>query len=157
MSVRTFVIATLALIAYAFGPTFNISIDPLHTGLTVTTYAAEETTTSTPVTVAEPTTVSHETYPVLNPNPALTSTQRAAIVDCDTDTDCVTKNPRVIPDVYTIDDYLRVWGDNIQFPTLGNCDSVDWFAQDGDGRWFVPFDANHDGFIDCGSDVELGS
>lgn len=37
------------------------------------------------------------------------------------------------------------------------CDNVDWTARDADGRPFVPFDANGDGFIDCTSDVELGA
>lgn len=37
------------------------------------------------------------------------------------------------------------------------CDNVDWTARDADGRQFVPFDANGDGFIDCTSDVELGA
>ena len=98
-----------------------------------------------------------ESLPQVNPNPSLTVEQRAAIVPCTSDTDCVVKNPRIIPDVYTIDDYIRVYGDNVQFPTIGDCSRVDWLSQDGDGRWLVPTDLNHDGFINCDSDLELGS
>jgi hypothetical protein len=37
------------------------------------------------------------------------------------------------------------------------CFGIDWDELDIDGRRFTPFDANHDGVIDCDSDIELGA
>jgi hypothetical protein len=37
------------------------------------------------------------------------------------------------------------------------CDNIDWRQTDGDGSPLIPFDANEDGYIDCQSDIELGS
>jgi hypothetical protein len=42
-------------------------------------------------------------------------------------------------------------------PTIGDCSRVDWTAVDVHGRPFVPIDLNHDGFINCVSDLELGA
>lgn len=78
-------------------------------------------------------------------------------ISCTTDTDCVTKYPEIIPDEYTIDDYLRVHGDTPHFPTIGDCTTVDWLSQDEDGRPFTPVDLNNDGAIDCDSDYEMGA
>lgn len=87
-----------------------------------------------------------EAYTVPSPQPL-----------CDTDMDCVTKFPTLIPDANTIDAYLTVYGDSPQFPTKGDCSSVDWLAQTDTGEWFVPTDLDHDGYINCNSDSELGA
>jgi hypothetical protein len=42
-------------------------------------------------------------------------------------------------------------------PTTGDCSRVNWTATDTDGRPFVPVDLDNDGFISCGSDMELGA
>jgi hypothetical protein len=99
---------------------------------------------------------------IFNPDTKLDTSQvtvieHGSIVPCDTDTDCVVKNPQIIPDANTWDDYLRVYGDNVQFPTKGDCSRVDWFAQDEDGRFIAPVDLDNDGIINCSSDMELGS
>lgn len=39
----------------------------------------------------------------------------------------------------------------------GACSRIDWRQTDMDGRQLIPFDANEDGYIDCTSDIELGS
>jgi len=75
---------------------------------------------------------------------------------CTTDTDCVTRFPEIIPDANTIDDYWRVWTEP-HFPTKGDCSRVDWLAQTEEGQFFVPTDVNHDGVINCDSDIELGA
>lgn len=79
------------------------------------------------------------------------------VTSCTTDLDCVRKNPTVIPDENTIHAYLMVYGDDVQFPRMGDCSRVDWLNQDEDGRLFVPKDLNGDGVIDCNSDLELGA
>jgi hypothetical protein len=76
---------------------------------------------------------------------------------CDTDTDCVTKNPRIIPDAHTVRAYWQVWGDFPLFPVLGDCSRVDWQNEHEDGQLFVPVDLNGDGAINWASDLELGA
>lgn len=93
---------------------------------------------------------------IFNPDADL-DTSHVHIIPCDTDIDCVTKNPTVIPDAYTINAYIEVYGDAPQFPTEGDCSRVDWLQQDEDGRWFVPQDLDGNGKINCNSDLELGA
>lgn len=95
---------------------------------------------------------------IVNPTATLDTSQVDDNDDprCSTDTDCVTKHPDIIPDGYTAQAYFLVWGDNVHFPTKGDCTEVDWLSVNEDGRYFVPLDKNHDGAIDCNSDVELG-
>jgi hypothetical protein len=47
--------------------------------------------------------------------------------------------------------------DNVQETPSHACDRIDWRQTDRDGSPLIPFDANEDGYIDCQSDIELGS
>lgn len=86
-----------------------------------------------------------------------TTPRGQVIYACDTDTDCVTKNPRVIPDADTVTAYWQVWGSTPLFPVTGDCSHVNWTEKTADGSYYVPTDVNNDGVIDCGSDIELGA
>lgn len=94
---------------------------------------------------------------IVNPTATLDTSQIDDNDDprCSTDTDCVTKHPDIIPDGNTVNAYWRVWNEP-HFPTKGDCSKVNWLSQDEDGFFFTPLDKNHDGAIDCNSDVELG-